>query len=194
MLPVLTAHLKPIFSGLSVLLQTTLARLLPCLWWSAPANKLFHLPPLVIMSGRPQSCYCSLSSSSSFSKQRWCVFHTSHCSLTRPVLWSLPHSGLAPAAQTLWFPQTRRRPGPFLGGGLFSQLWQSHACYRPPLWWPWKIWWLIWGSDVTNTLNQKFNTSWQYKCALSNIKIVWTHFREHIITVQGNCRCSSFKW
>lgn len=112
MLPALTAHLKPISSGLSVLLQTTLARLLPCLWWAAPPDNLFHLPPLVIMSWRPQSCHCSLCSCRS--KQRWWVFHTSRCSFDS-ALWSLPLSSLAPAAQALWFPQPRLRPGPFLG-------------------------------------------------------------------------------
>lgn len=189
MLPALTADLQPISSGLSVLLRTTLARLLPCLWWAAPPDSLFHLPPLVIMSGRPQSGHCSLSSSCS-SKQRWCVFHTSRCSLTR-ALSSLPRSGLAPAAQPLCVtPPAPAWPWLFFGFCCLS-------CDRatPVPWRPWKVWWLIWGSDVTNTLhNQKCNTSGKYKCVLSNFKMVWTHFRKRLITVQSNYRCSSFRW
>lgn len=102
--------------------------------------------------------------------------------------------GLAPAAPRLGWPRPRRHPDPFFWV-LFSQLWRGDACHRPPTWWPWKIWRLIWGSDVANAVhNQKFNTRGHHKCALSNIKIVWTHFKRHIITVEGNYRCSSFRW
>lgn len=187
MLPALTTHLKAISASLWVLLQTTLAPQLPSLWWAAPPDKLFHLTPLVITSGRPRPCHGSLSSC--FSKQRRCVFHTSRCTLTvkSATVWPPPHRGCD-------------GPGPGVTltpffWVLFSQLWRGDACHRPPPRWPRKIWWLIWGSDVANAVhNQKFNTRGHHKCALSNIKIVWTHFKMHIITVEGNYRCSSFRW
>lgn len=117
MLPALTAHLKAVSPALSVLLQTALARLLPCLWSAAPPDKLFHLPPhLVIMSVRPQWCHCSRSSSSCFSKQRWCVFHTSRCSLTRPC--EVCHT-------PVWPPQHRRceSPRPGVALAIFFFFW-----------------------------------------------------------------------
>lgn len=119
MLPALTTHLKPISASLCVLLQTTLARLLPSLRWAAPPDKLFHLSPLVITGGRLRPCH-RLLSSSRFSKQRWCVFHTSHCTLTQACeVCNTP----------VWTPQHRgcdcpRVPWPFFWV-LFFQLWQS---------------------------------------------------------------------
>lgn len=191
MLPALTAHLKAISLGLSVLLQTALARLLPCLWSAAPPDKLFHLPPPCHYE-RPTAVVPLLALLLLLLLFKAAMVCLSHFTLQfDSALWSLPYSGLAPAAQTLWIPQARRRPGRFFffGWVLFSQLWQSDACYRPPPWWPWKIRWLIWGSDGSHTVHeQKFNTR-LYECALSNIKIVWTLFRKRIITMKGNYRC-----
>lgn len=168
MLPALTTHLKPISASLCVLLQTTLARLLPSLWWAAPPDKLFHLSP---------RHYCRLTAAVPplalllplFKAAMVCLSHfTLHFD---SGLWSLPHFGLDPTAPRLWLP--RRPPDPFFGFCFFS-------CDKAPPRRPWKIWWLIWGSDVANAVhNQKFQPkSGYHKCALSNIKIVWTHFKK----------------
>lgn len=115
MLPALTAHLKAISLGLSVLLQTALARLLPCLWSAAPPDKLFHLPPPCHYE-RPTAVVPLLALLLLlllllFKAAMVCL---SHFTLQfDSALWSLPYSGLAPAAQTLWIPQARRRPGRF---------------------------------------------------------------------------------
>lgn len=184
MLPALTTHLKAISASLWVLLQTTLAPQLPSLWWAAPPDKLFHLTPLVITRGRATARSAPAFQSSDG------VSHASRCTLTVK-------------SATVWPPQHRGRddPGPgvtltlFFFWVLFFQLWRGDACHRPPPRWPWTIRRLIWGSDVANAVHsQEFNTRGHHKCALSNIKIVWTHFKRHIITVEGNYRCSSFRW
>lgn len=59
MLPALAIHLKPLPESFSARLQTAFALLIPRLWWTTPPDKLFHLPPLLIMSCQPQRCHNS---------------------------------------------------------------------------------------------------------------------------------------